>query len=170
MLTYLMRSRCLQYLTCLELVRMEVSLPALQPIAAQLQTLCLKKCLLCNPQQQPTDFFAAGWDRLELLDMTGASIDRDVGVVRMPLLRELRVGAFTFPEPLTNKKLPYALILQPFSEGAPGCTRLECQLNARTGILGAGAAPSSVLNPSSSLRNAHTWTSTSHSSWACRAA
>ena len=137
--------RAMGQLSALELARMEVYLPALETIVPQLRTLRLPGCLLhtgCKePAAQPqrTTFFASNWCRLELLDMTGASLDAGLGTVSMPQLQALCLGDVSARMTDRPYKFPHTGILIPFSAGCPACTHLECQMAAvQTGRMSQG--------------------------------
>ena len=116
---------------------MEVYLPALQPIAPQLRTLRLPGLLHTGcrehrePQAEPrgiSSFFASSWCQLELLDLTGASLDAALGAVSLPHLHALCVAGVSLRMADRPYKEPFTTVLDRFSEGCPTCTRLECQM------------------------------------------
>ena len=129
--------RAMGQLSALELACMEVYLPALQPLAPQLCTLRLPGCLLHTgyrvPQAEPrgtSSIFDSNWCQLELLDLTGASLDAALGPVSMPQLQALCVAGVSMRMADRPYKEPFTAILDPYSAGCPACTHLECQMAA----------------------------------------
>jgi hypothetical protein len=117
-------------LTTLKLQHIEVALPAMACIAAQLVDLDLEGSELhtgCSSAEEPTAFFSS-CAQLARANFSHASLDAPLAATQLPSLRELSVEYFTRPDP---DDYGYGcedranVGTGPFAHGCPSCERIS---------------------------------------------
>jgi hypothetical protein len=108
-------------LTSLDLMRVEVHLPALAEISKQLQELRLWGSHLRTDTAPGcrTDCFSSGWDCLEILDLTSAVIYAPLAGVSLPQLQLLSIADFSYHhwDILDGLKCRRAVQVETFAQG-----------------------------------------------------